>query len=80
MALRKFLRDVHEAAVQVLDLREFPQLDFFGRLIVSDGKNVQLRTIHLYRKFCPELSRLQRMIRPVRRNENAFHMDPLFSL
>jgi hypothetical protein len=76
MALRKCLRNVHEAAVQVLDLREFPQLEFFGRLVVSDGENVQLCTIHFDRKFCPELSRLQSVIKPICRNENAFRMDP----
>jgi hypothetical protein len=80
MALRKCVRNVHEGAFQVLDLREFPQLDFFGRLVVSDGENVELCTIHLDRKFCPELSRLQRVIEPVCRNENAFHMVPQFSL
>ena len=58
----------------MLALRELPQLDLLGRLVVSDGENMQLCTIHLGRKFCPELSRLQRVIRPVCRNENALSL------
>ena len=64
----------------MLALRELPQLDFLGRLVVGDGENMQLCTIHVDRNFCSELSRLQRVIRPVCRYENAFHMDPQFNL
>ncbi len=60
----------------MLASRELPQLDLLGRLVVSDGKNMQLCTIYLDRKFCPEFSRLQRVIRPICRNEYVFHMDP----